>query len=87
MNTDQLKRKWIQFKGDLNQQWSKFADDDAQQSEGILDKVFGMLQERNGGNSPTASQKWHSNKMGELLEWAGQLRQRPQPKATKKETR
>lgn len=83
MNADQLKGKWMQFKGDLKQQWAKFTDDDVQQSEGILDKVLGMLQERNGGNCATAAQKWHSDKMGELLEWAGQLRQRFHPEATK----
>ncbi len=26
MNADQLKRKWVQFKGDLKQQWDKLAD-------------------------------------------------------------
>lgn len=26
MNADQLKGKWMQFKGDLKQQWGKFSD-------------------------------------------------------------
>ena len=83
MNRDQLKGKWIQFKGDIKQQWGKFTDDDVQQIEGSLDKILGMLQERNVGNRPSVAQKWYSDKMGELLEWAGKLRQRSQPEATK----
>ena len=31
MNADQLKGKWLQFKGDLKQQWGKFTEDDLQQ--------------------------------------------------------
>ena len=39
MNADQLKGKWMQFKGELKQQWGKFTDDDLQQIEGIYDKI------------------------------------------------
>ena len=28
MNADQLKGKWMQFKGELKQQYGKFTDDD-----------------------------------------------------------
>ena len=28
MNADQLKGKWMQFKGELKQRYSKFTDDD-----------------------------------------------------------
>ena len=48
MNADQLKGKWMQFKGDLTQQWGRFTDDDVQQIEGSFDKILGMLQERYG---------------------------------------
>jgi uncharacterized protein YjbJ (UPF0337 family) len=50
MNADQLKGKWMQFKGDLKQQWGKFTDNDLQQIGGSFDKILGMLQERYGGN-------------------------------------
>ena len=30
MNADQLKGKWVQFKGELKQKWVKFTDDDLQ---------------------------------------------------------
>ena len=48
MNADQLKRKWMQFKGELKQRWGKFIDNDLQQIEGSYDKIIGMLQERYG---------------------------------------
>ena len=48
MNADQLKGKWMQFKGELKQQWGKFTDDDLQQIEGIYDRFVGKVQERYG---------------------------------------
>ncbi len=39
MNADQLKGKWMQFKGELKQQWGKFTDDDLQQIEGLYDNL------------------------------------------------
>ncbi len=50
MNADQLMGKWMQFKGELKQQWGKFTDNDLQQIGGSFDKILGMLQERYGGN-------------------------------------
>jgi len=35
MNADQLKGKWIQFKGELKQKYGKFTDDDFSRSKGI----------------------------------------------------
>lgn len=49
MNAYRLKGKWMQFKGDLKQQWGKFINDDVQQIEGSLDKIIGLLQERDDG--------------------------------------
>jgi len=48
MNADQLKEKWMQFKGELKQQWGKFTDDDLQQIEGFYDRFIGKVQERYG---------------------------------------
>ena len=33
MNADQLKGKWMQFKGELKQQYGKFTDDDFSRSK------------------------------------------------------
>ena len=86
MNADQLKGTWIQFKSVLTRQWGKFTDEDVQQSEGSFD-ILGMLQERNSADRASLAQKWHSDKMGELLQWAGQWQQRSLPETTKEKTR
>lgn len=44
MNADQLKGKWMQFKGDLKHQWGEFTDDDLQQIEGSYEKFVGKVQ-------------------------------------------
>ena len=48
MNANQFKEKWMQFKGELKQQWGKFTDDDLQQIEGFYDRFVGKAQERYG---------------------------------------
>ena len=48
MNADQLKGKWMQFKGELKQQYGKFIDEDRTQIEGNYAKFVGKVQERYG---------------------------------------
>ncbi|MFZ1746823.1 MAG: CsbD family protein [Nitrospirales bacterium] len=48
MNADQLKGKWMQFKGVLTQQYGKFTDDSLQQIEGMDLTTIGKVQERWG---------------------------------------
>jgi uncharacterized protein YjbJ (UPF0337 family) len=74
MNADQLKGKWMQFKGELKQNYGKFTDDDLQQIEGNYDKFLGKAQERYGDNKD------------ELMKWADQWHQKWSPEATKQET-
>lgn len=69
MNADELKGKWMQFKGDLKQQWGKFTDDDLQQIEGNYDKFVGKVQERYG------------EKKSELMKWADHWHQTWTPDA------
>jgi uncharacterized protein YjbJ (UPF0337 family) len=87
MNADQLKGKWMQFKGELKQQWGKFIDNDLQQIEGSYDKIIGMLQERYGGNCASLVQEQYGNKKHELMKWANQWQQWSQPVAAKEKTR
>jgi uncharacterized protein YjbJ (UPF0337 family) len=69
MNSDQLKGKWKQFRGELKKQWGKFTDDDLRQIEGDYEKFVGKAQERYG------------DKKAEVLKWAEQWRQKSdQPK-------
>ena len=48
MNADQLKGKWMQFKGELKQQYGNFIDDSAKQIEGHEDRFIGKVQGRYG---------------------------------------
>jgi len=66
MNADQLKGKWIQFKGELKEKYGKFTDDDLKQIEGNYDKFVGKAQERYG------------DKKDELMKWADEWH-RPSP--------
>ncbi|TLY17349.1 MAG: CsbD family protein [Nitrospirae bacterium] len=70
MNADQLKGKWMQFKGDLKQKWGKFTDNDLEQIAGNYDKFIGKVQERYG------------DKKSELMKWADQWYHKSQPDAT-----
>jgi len=74
MNADQLKGKWMQFKGELKQQWGKFTDDDLNQIEGNYAKFVGKVQERYG------------DKKSELLKWADAWHEKPAPKAEEKKS-
>jgi uncharacterized protein YjbJ (UPF0337 family) len=58
MNADQLKGKWMRFKGELKQEWGKFTDADLQQIEGNYDKFVGKVQERYG------------DRKSEIMKWA-----------------
>ena len=75
MNADQLKGKWMQFKGELKQKYAKFTDDDLKQIEGNYDKFVGKVQERYGA------------KKDELMKWADQWHQKATPVAPKKTPR
>jgi uncharacterized protein YjbJ (UPF0337 family) len=68
MNAEQLKGKWLQFKGELQQMWGKFTDDDLQQIEGNYDKFVGKVQEPYG------------DKKRALMKWANAWHQKSSPK-------
>lgn len=48
MNSDQLKGKWNQIKGEAKQRWGRFADDEIDKIEGDYDKLVGEIQARYG---------------------------------------
>ena len=68
MNADQLKGKWMQFKGELKEKYGKFTDDDLKQIEGNYDKFVGKAQERYG------------DKKDDLMKWADQWHEKPSAK-------
>lgn len=48
MNTDELKGKWKQVKGNVKKNWGKLTDDDLDVIEGNKDILAGKVQERYG---------------------------------------
>ena len=48
MNSDSLKGKWMQMRGDVKQTWGELTDDELMQIEGNMDKLVGKLQEKYG---------------------------------------
>lgn len=68
MNAEQLKGKWMQFKGELKQKWGKFTDNDLQEIAGNYEKFLGKVQERYGDNK------------SELMKWADQWHEKSAPK-------
>ena len=75
MNADQLKGKWMQFKGELKQKYAKFTDDDLKQIEGNYDKFVCKVQERYGA------------KKDALMKWADQWHQQATTAGPKKTPR
>ncbi len=59
MNSDILKGKWSQIKGDVKKSFGKFTDDDMLVIEGDATKAAGILQERYGYTREDAETKWN----------------------------
>ncbi len=59
MNTDILKGKWNQIKGDVKKSFGKLTDDDMMVIEGDATKATGLLQERYGYTREEAEKKWN----------------------------
>lgn len=72
MNADQLKGKWLQFKGELQKKWSKFTDNDLQEIGGDYDKLVGKVQERYGDTK------------SEPMKWANHWHEKPAPNVARK---
>lgn len=61
MNTDTLKGKWNQLKGNIRKQWGKLTDDDVDQIQGDSEILLGRIQERYGHTKEEAQaeiDKW-----------------------------
>jgi uncharacterized protein YjbJ (UPF0337 family) len=48
LNTDILKGKWKEIKGDIKAKWGKLTDDDLTEIEGNQEKLVGILQKKYG---------------------------------------
>ena len=59
MNSDILKGKWNQIKGDVKKSFGKLTDDDMLMIEGDATKAAGILQERYGYTREEAEKRWN----------------------------
>ncbi|MBM7063113.1 CsbD family protein [Pseudomonas sp. UL073] len=57
MNSDIIKGKWKQLKGQLKTQWGDLTDDDLDVAEGHSEYLAGKLQERYGWSKERAEQE------------------------------
>ncbi len=48
MNQDRVEGNWLQFKGQVKEQWGKLTDDDLDIIAGKRDQLLGRIQERHG---------------------------------------
>ena len=83
---DQLRGKWLQFKGEVKKQWGKLIDDDLRQIEGNYEKVIGILQQRYGGDCVRLVRERYAGEKHELIQWVDRWQQRSQPEVAKEKT-
>ncbi len=57
MNTDILKGKWNQIKGDLKSKWGQITENEWTQINGDREKLIGKLQEKYGHTQDRASRE------------------------------
>src|SRR4029079_16587339 len=57
MNTDTLKGKWNQLKGELKNKWGQITDDEWTQIAGDKDKMIGKIQEKYGRTKDDVSRE------------------------------
>ena len=69
MNTDILKGKWSQLKGDVRSKWGKLTDDDMVEIQGNAEKLIGRLLERYGHTHEQAERE-----LNDFLESKGRRR-------------
>jgi len=64
MNTDVLKGKWNQLKGNVRKQWGNLTDDDVDKIQGDSEILLGRIQERYGRTREEAERevdRWLGN--------------------------
>ncbi len=57
MNQDRVEGNWLQFKGQVKEQWGKLTDDDLDIIAGKRDQLLGRIQERHGLAKDEAEQQ------------------------------
>jgi uncharacterized protein YjbJ (UPF0337 family) len=63
MDSDRIKGKWRQLKGEIKRRWGKVTDNDLTEAEGDMEKLVGKIQERTGERRE-AIEKWLDSQSG-----------------------
>lgn len=58
MNGETIKGNWMQFKGNMKEEWGKLTDDDLEMIAGRKEQLLGKLQERYGYAKEQAEKEW-----------------------------
>lgn len=56
-NTDVIKGKWNEIKGELQKGWGKITDDEWEQTKGDMKSISGLIQQRYGDKKEDVSEK------------------------------
>jgi uncharacterized protein YjbJ (UPF0337 family) len=59
-NTNAIKGKWTEIKGEIRKAWGKLTDDDLEQTKGDLTSIKGLLQQKYG----KAQENYHDKVSG-----------------------
>lgn len=57
MNTDTLKGRWLQLRGNVKRQWGKLTDDELDEIDGDLDVLVGKVQQHYGERRDAVEKK------------------------------
>jgi uncharacterized protein YjbJ (UPF0337 family) len=57
MNSDQIKGKLKQLRGEIKRKWGQMTDNDVTEAEGSIETLVGRIQERSGDRRD-AIEKW-----------------------------
>lgn len=57
MNSDLIKGKWLEIKGDIQKAWGNLTDDELEKTKGDMKSIQGLIQQKYGQAQETYSQK------------------------------
>jgi uncharacterized protein YjbJ (UPF0337 family) len=60
LNTDILKGKWKEIKGEIRTHWGKLTDDEIEQTTGNLTSISGIIEQRYGEKKEEIQKKLNS---------------------------
>jgi uncharacterized protein YjbJ (UPF0337 family) len=56
MNSDELKGKWLEIKGEIAKKWGELTDNDLEKTKGNFGALVGLLQQKLGMKKEEASE-------------------------------